>query len=91
MRIDLLGATAVAADRTGTAVSSSAQATGKQVPVDTATLSEGSLSVPSLSAQALQQAESRLEKVSALNRAVNSGAYTLDPGVIAQAIVTSGA
>jgi anti-sigma28 factor (negative regulator of flagellin synthesis) len=46
--------------------------------------------VPSLATQALEQAEAREAKVHALNRAVSSGAYTLDPSLIAQALATSG-
>ncbi len=90
MRIDLYGAQPVPTDQTSAAVASGAQKSSSAVPVDTATLSAGSLSVPSLATQALQAAEARLAKVGALNRAVSSGAYTLDPALIAQAIASSG-
>jgi anti-sigma28 factor (negative regulator of flagellin synthesis) len=90
MRIDLLGPAAVSTERTGATANTGSQATAKTVPEDTATLSPGSLSVPSLATQALQEAEARLAKVGALSRAVSSGAYTLDPGLIAQAIASSG-
>ena len=90
MRIDLYGTAAVPPERTGTGVNQGSQTSAEAVPVDKATLSSGSLSVPSLAAQALQEAEARYAKVDALNRAVSSGAYTLDPSIIAQAIATSG-
>ncbi len=91
MRIDSYGAAAaVSTERTGATATSGAQTSAKAVPEDTATLSSGSLSVPSLATQALEQAEAREAKVHALNRAVSSGAYTLDPSLIAQALATSG-
>jgi anti-sigma28 factor (negative regulator of flagellin synthesis) len=89
MRIDLYGAAEVSAERAGTGISAGVQTSPATVPEDTATLSSGSLSVPSLAEQALKLAEQRYAKVDALNRAVNSGAYTLDPAIIAHAITTS--
>ncbi len=91
MRIDSYGAAAVSTEPAGTTVAASVQSSANAVPEDKATLSAGSVSVPSLASQALQQAEARLAKVQALNRAVSSGAYTLDPSLIAQALASSGA
>ncbi len=94
MRIDLYGAAEIPTEGAGVASSqtaaTSAHAVAKAEPEDTATLSSGSLSVPTLTDQALRAAESRYAKVEALSRAVNSGEYTLDPAVIADAIRTSG-
>jgi len=94
MRIDLYGAATVPTEGTGAAATSSSHSTGQNTaeaePVDTATLSSGSLAVPSLAEQALKTAEERYAKVDALNRAVSSGAYTLDPAIIAHAITTQG-
>ena len=91
MRIDSYGAAAVSTEPTTTTVASNVHSFRNAVPEDKATLSAGSLSVPSLASQALQQAESRQAKVQALNRAVSSGAYTLDPSLIAKALASSGA
>jgi flagellar biosynthesis anti-sigma factor FlgM len=90
MRIDLFGSAAVSTERSGAGAVSGIPTSASTVPQDTATLSPGSLSVPSLAAQVLSQAEARYAKVDALNRAVSSGAYTLDPATIAHAIASSG-
>ena len=91
MRIDSYGPAAVSAELAGTTGVPSVQSSANAVPEDKATLSAGSLSVPSLASQALQQAEARLAKVQALNHAVSSGAYSLDPSLIAKALASSGA
>ncbi len=92
MRIDLLGP-AAAASSTGLETDTNALAASRPVSPsaeDKATLSSGSLSIPSLATQALEAAEARYAKVDALHRAVSSGAYTLDPSLIAEALVSAG-
>lgn len=92
MRIDLYGSTAapVAGDRTTAVVPAGQVSAQAAVPQDTATLSAGSLSANALIAQVLRSAEAREGKVEALRQAIGSGAYTLDPGLIAEAMQAAG-
>ena len=93
MRIDLFGPAAAAGSTGLEATESNAASTARPASAnaeDKATLSSGSLSVPSLATQALEAAEARYAKVDALHRAVSSGAYTLDPSLIAEALVSAG-
>ncbi len=91
MRIDLYGSAATDSAVGGTGAANAATAQSSSVVAeDRATLSEGSAVVPTLAQQALQTAETRLAKVDALQRAVSSGAYTLDPSLIAEALVKEG-
>ena len=89
MRIGLYGPPSVSTERTGTGVAPVTVPAAEAVPVDKATLSSGSLSLPALTAQALEAAGLRSAKVEALSKAVNSGTYQLDPGVIAHALTSS--
>ena len=89
MRIDLYGPAAVPSEVSGAGAASATPKPATAVPVDTATLSAGSLSVPSLTTRALDSSEVRLAKVATLTHAVSSGSYSLDPSKIAHAIATS--
>lgn len=96
MQIDLLGVAAVAGIERenrpviGSAVNTSSTGTAA-VPQDTASLSSGTQSVPSLAAQALSSADARLARVAALRQAVANVEYTLDPALIADAMISQGA
>ncbi len=89
MRIDLWGATGelglepVASAKPPVRPESDASS----VPMDTASLSAHSLSVPALTAGALASADTRAEKVETLRQAVATSTYTLDPNRIAQAMI----
>ena len=95
MRIEALAATAVTpvgadtgmAAKSAAAGNSSNQSTG--FPEDTASL--GTSPVPSLTSQALASAEARAAKVEALRIAVASAEYTVDPALIADAMISVGA
>lgn len=94
MRIETLAAqavTSVGAD-TGMAAKSAAGNSSHQsagVPEDTASL--GASPVPALTSQALASAEARAAKVEALRIAVASAEYTVDPALIADAMISVGA
>ena len=90
MRIDSFGSAGVAAaaERPSGVALAAQEVTA--TPEDTATLVSGSSSVSSLTAQALETAGARSAKVEALRQAVSSGSYTVDPGVVAEALVKSG-
>ena len=55
---------------------------------DTATLSSDSVSISSLTTQAMQTPEIRQDKVDALRQAISSGNYKLDPEQIAGSILS---
>ena len=55
---------------------------------DTATLSTDSVSISSLTTQAMQTPEIRQDKVDALRQAISSGNYKLDPAQIAGSILS---
>ena len=55
---------------------------------DTATLSTDSVSIRSLTTQAMQTPEIRPDKVDALQQAISSGNYKLDPMQIAGSILS---
>ena len=91
MRIDLQGAAASAVTTETAGVGTgAARRSAASTTEDKATLSPSSVAVPSLAIQALESAEARFAKVDALQRAVSSGAYTLDPSLIAEALIGAG-
>ncbi len=93
MQIDLFGAAAVtgiglenrAAAKSAVSPSSSGAVA---VPEDTASLSSSLPSVPSLASQVLASAQSRQAKVEALRQAVANAEYSLDPALIADAMIS---
>ena len=97
MRIDLYGSAATGAEQVSsaatqagksqTAVQPEHQAGAVQPDADRTTLSSGSLSVASLTSQALAAGGGRSDRVEALRQSVNSGDYQLEPDAIAQAIL----
>lgn len=93
--IDLLGAAALTGARAeGNALAKPAQQAQHRaltIPVDTASLSSEAPAVSSLAKQALTAAEARAGKVEALRRAVASAEYSVDAGLIADAIISQGA
>lgn len=63
---------------------------GAQVTTeDRTTFSSNSLSVQSLTSQAMNYPEVRQDKVDALSQSINTGAYQVDPAQIAGAIMDS--
>ncbi len=96
MRIDTLAAQAVTSvgAETGTAAKSAAGNGGTHqsaMPMDTASLSSIVSPVPALTSQALASSEARAAKVEALRIAVTSAEYTVDPALIADAMISMGA
>ncbi len=95
MRIENIGTEALSAAgiTAGTATGAAAHAqgsAGQNTPQDTASLSSNGLAVPSLTAQALSTAEARASKVEALRQAIASSSYTIDPALIADAMISEG-
>ncbi len=92
--IDLLGAAALTEARTEASISAKptqqVQLRASVIPLDTATLSSGSPSVSSLAQQALTTAEARAGKVEALRYVVANAGYSVDAGLIADAIISHG-
>ncbi len=91
MQINLNGAaeaTGVAAGEQRSATTTASAPVAE--PQDTASLSANSLAVPSLTAQALSTSEARAAKIEALRQAVTSAAYVVDPGLIADAMISAG-
>ena len=74
---------------TGVVASSQREAT-QFAPQDTAALSSNGLAVPSLTSQALSAAEDRAAKVEALRQAIASSSYTIDPALVAEAMISEG-
>jgi flagellar biosynthesis anti-sigma factor FlgM len=91
MRIDLYGSGPVATPALPALESHSGQAPTapavQQQETDRTTLSSDSLSVSSLTQQALAAGTSRTAQVDALRQSVSSGDYKLEPSSIAQAIL----
>lgn len=89
--IDLLGAPALTVSRVeaNTPVKPAQQVEHHTptIPVDTASLSSGAPSVSSLAKQALTTADARAGKVEALRYAVANAGYSVDAGLIADAII----
>lgn len=95
MRIDNLTASAITAVETEVAAAAKPAADTQSqrksaLPEDTASLSSQSSPVPSLTSQALASAEARAAKVEALRLAVASAQYTIDPALIADAMISVG-
>ena len=95
MRVESTGteALSVAGITAGAATGPIAQSQGNtehSTPQDTAALSSSSLAVPSLTAQALSTAEARAAKVEALRQAIVSASYTIDPALVADAMINEG-
>jgi flagellar biosynthesis anti-sigma factor FlgM len=96
MRIDLsLASEAVGAVSTDQAALRSSPAASTQqtasLPLDTASLSSSQTSVSALSLQALASGETRSTKVEALQQAVGSGSYQVNPSAIADALIGASA
>ena len=77
------------ADRIAKQVSNGSLAGAQAVTQDRTTFSSDSLSVESLTSQALNYPEVRQDKVDALSQSMNTGAYQVDPMQIAGAIMES--
>ena len=95
MRIDLTGAADAAGlgANLGAAARPAASAEGQSAaaaPEDKASISAKTLSIPSLTAQALASAEARAAKVEALRQAVAGATYNVDPALIADAMIGTG-
>lgn len=90
--IDLLGTTTLTAERieanTPVRPTQQIQHRAPTIPVDTASLSSRAPSISSLAKQALTTADARAGKVEALRHAVASGGYSVDAGLIADAIIS---
>ncbi len=91
MRVDSLASAAVD-DLLSISVnkesSSSAVPTASQAPQDRTTLMSGSVSVASLTEQAMQSGTERSQKVQSLQESVNNGEYTVNAAKIADAMTT---
>ena len=88
--IEALSAAAISANAaTGVVVPSQREA-AQFAPQDTAALSSNGLAVPSLTSQALSTAEDRAAKVEALRQAIASSSYTIDPALVADAMISEG-
>lgn len=93
MRIESTGTEALSvAGAASAATDAAAHAQRKAQPTsqDTASFSSSSLAVPSLTAQALSTAEARASKIEALRQAISSASYTVDPALIADAMLSEG-
>ena len=96
MRIDLLGSTPIAetlasgaAAKAGPTQQQPGVAVAQAVPQDTTSFSAGAADPSSLTTQALASADSRAVKVEALRQAVVNAEFTLDPALIADAMISS--
>ncbi len=90
MRIDLYNsaATQIASEQTSQQVTTpNAASSGHADSEDRATLTSDSTSVGALASTALRSPEIRHDKVAALQQAIGSGQYELDPGKIAASMV----
>ena len=76
-------------DGTAKQVSNGSLASTQGATQDWTTFSSDSLSVESLTSQALNYPEVRQDKVDALSQSISTGAYQVDPTQIAGAIVAS--
>ena len=93
MPIDLTGvAAATGLDAvSGPAAKPALRSVPQSVPRDTTSISPQAktLSVPALTSQALASASARATRVEALRLAVANAAYSIDPSLIAEAILSS--
>ncbi len=93
MPIDLTGVTAVAGldAASGPAAKPALRPAPPSVPQDTTSISPQAktLSVPALTSQALASASARASRVQALHLAVANAAYSIDPSLVAEAILSS--
>ena len=90
MRIDLYNSIAsqIASESTPAKVNSGkVQSTGSLDPEDRTTLTSGSSSLQALVSEAMNTRPIRSDKVSALQQAISSGQYKLDPVAIAGAMI----
>jgi negative regulator of flagellin synthesis FlgM len=90
MRIDLYNSAAsqIASEQSSQQVTTPNSALSSQADSeDRATLTSDSTSVGSLVSTALNSPETRQDKVAALQQAISSGQYELDPGKIAASMV----
>jgi flagellar biosynthesis anti-sigma factor FlgM len=90
MRIDLYNSAAsqIASEQSSQQVTTLPGASSGQADSeDRATLTSDSTSVGSLVSTALNSPETRQDKVAALQQAISSGQYELDPGKIAASMV----
>ncbi len=95
MRIDLTGAVDVAGFGAsgGTAAKPAARAgvhSAVATPEDITSISAQTLSIPSLVSQALAAAEARAAKVEALRQAIAGATYSVDPALVADAMIGVG-
>ena len=95
MQIQLFGATSSeiggSPDTTTDAtLNSAANPVEVSAPQDTATISSASASISSLTQQAMQLASTMESRVLALREAVSGGTYGLEPGEIADAMLSDG-
>jgi flagellar biosynthesis anti-sigma factor FlgM len=77
------------AERSAKQVSTSGTAATQDATLDRTTFHSDSLSVQSLTGQAMNSPEIRQDKVDALSQSVNSGSYQLDATKIAGAMIDS--
>jgi flagellar biosynthesis anti-sigma factor FlgM len=90
MRIDLYNSIAnqIASDSTPAKVKSgNVQSTDSSAPEDRTTLTSGSSSVQALVSEAMNTRPIRADKVAALQQAIGSGQYQLDPAAIAGSMI----
>jgi flagellar biosynthesis anti-sigma factor FlgM len=92
MKIDVnsLAANQLSVDRGPKQVSNSTLAGTQNLTEDRTTLQTGSLSVQSLTSQAMNTPEIRQDKVDALRQSVTSGEYQVSAKAIASAIIDNG-
>jgi flagellar biosynthesis anti-sigma factor FlgM len=87
MRIDLNQLSLGNVEREENGKKVAAKSSSAVSPEDKATLSSGSLDLPSLEAQVLASPEVRADRVEALRQAIQNGEYAIEPDKIAQAIL----
>ena len=92
MKIDVnsLAANQLSVDRGPKQFSNSTLAGTQNLTEDRTTLQTGSLSVQSLTSQAMNTPEIRQDKVDALRQSVTSGEYQVSAKAIASAIIDNG-
>lgn len=90
MRIDLYNSTASqisSEPKSGKINSGNVQPAGSSGPEDRTTLTSGSSSIEALVNEAMNTRPIRSDKVAALQQAISSGQYKLDPTAIAGSII----
>lgn len=95
MQVDFLGVAALTANKIDDGAvtkpaAGQANVGNQALPQDTASLSSNSVSVDSLTRQALASTEARAAKVETLRQVVANAEYALDPSLIADAIISNG-